>query len=72
MDRTGRERGMGIVNKVDELRNKQAEISADLENISYDKVDNYIDKNVVDLPSAKAFLKKLSKIVLWQVKARAS
>lgn len=59
---------MAIVNQVDELRNKQVKILAILQNISYDKVDKYIDKNVVDLPSARAFLKKLSKIVLWQVK----
>lgn len=59
---------MAIVNKVDELQNKQTEILAILQNISYDKVDNYIENKVVDLPSAKTFLKKLSKIVLWQVK----
>jgi len=59
---------MAIVNKVDELQGKQAEMLAILKEISYDKVDSYIDNNVVNLPSAKAFLKKLSKIVLWQVK----
>ena len=59
---------MAIVNKVDELQGKQAEILAILQNISYNKVDNYIDSNVVDLPSARAFLKKLSKVVLWLVR----
>ena len=59
---------MTIINQIDELQGKQAEILAILQNISYDKVDTYIDNNVVDLPSAKAFLKKLSKIVLWQIK----
>ena len=59
---------MAIVNKIDDLQNKQTEILAILQNISYDKVDKYIENNVVDLPSAKEFLKKLSKIVLWQVK----
>ena len=32
------------------------------------QVDTYIDNNVVDLPSAKAYLKKLSKIVLYILK----
>jgi len=59
---------MAVINQVDELRTKQAEILAYLQAISYDKVDAYIDNNIVDLPSAKAFLKKLTKIVLWQVK----
>ena len=59
---------MAIVNKVDDLQGKQAEILAILQAVPYDKVDTYIDNNVVDLPSAKAFLKKLTKIVLWQVK----
>lgn len=59
---------MAIVNKVDELQTKQAEILNILQNISYDKVDSYIDNNVVDLPSARLFLKKLSKLVLYFIK----
>jgi hypothetical protein len=57
-----------VRNKVDELQSKQAEILNILQNISYDKVDSYIDSHVVDLPSAKTFLKKLSKLVLYVVK----
>ncbi len=32
------------------------------------QVNTYIDNNVVDLPSAKAYLKKISKIVLYILK----
>lgn len=33
-------------------------------------IDNYIDNNVVDLASAKAFLKKLSKLVAYMLKSK--
>jgi len=59
---------MAIVNKVDELQGKQAEMLAILKEISYEKVDRHIESKVVADPSLKVFLKKLSKIVLWQVK----
>ncbi len=59
---------MAIINKIDELQSKQAEMSDILQDVSYDAVDGYIDNNVVDLASARAFLKKLSKLVLYMVK----
>lgn len=61
---------MAVVNKVDGLRDRQAEILSILQNVSYDKVDSYIDSHVIDLPSAKLFLKKLSKLVLYMVKEK--
>ena len=32
--------------------------------LTYIELDNYIENNVIDLPSAKTYLKKLSKVVL--------
>ena len=39
-----------------------------IHNLTEEQVDNYIDNQVTDLASAKAFLKKLSKIVLHLLK----
>ena len=41
---------------------------AELASMSYDQVETYIDNNVADLASARAYLKKLSKIVLAIIK----
>jgi len=54
-----------VTNKISELNDKQAEIDAILENLTYKKVDAYIENNVTDLATAKGFLKKLSKVVLY-------
>ena len=59
---------MGIKNKVNEVRSRQQEFLSMLEEIPYSQVDSYIDNNVTDLESAKAFLKKLAKIVLYSIK----
>ena len=59
---------MAIKNRIEEVRAKRQEIRAFLENIPYSKVDNYIDQHINDLKSAKAFLKKLTKIVLFLIK----
>jgi len=59
---------MAIKNKIEDIKTKQQEIRAFLENVPYKKVDNYIDKNVTDLKTAKAFLKKLTKVVLYILK----
>jgi len=59
---------MAIKNKIEEVRAKRQEIRVFLENIPYSKVDDYIDQHVNDLKSAKAFLKKLTKVVLYLVK----
>ena len=32
------------------------------------QVNTYIDNNVTDLPSAKAYLKKISKVILYLLK----
>lgn len=36
-----------------------------LSNVTPDMIDNYIDNNVVNLPSVKQYLKRLSKAVLF-------
>lgn len=36
--------------------------------LTFDQLDTYIETNVVDLASAKDFLKKLAKVVLGQIK----
>ena len=36
--------------------------------LTHEQLDTYIDKNVTNLAEAKAFLKKLSAVVLWLVK----
>lgn len=36
--------------------------------LTVEQIDNYIDNNITDLVSAKAFLKKLSKVVLYLLK----
>jgi len=59
---------MAITNKVEDLRTKENEFMAIIESIPYSKVDSYIDNNINDLQSAKTFLKKLTKIVLYLVK----
>ncbi len=39
-----------------------------IDGLTKEQVDTYIDNNVTDLASAKAYLKKLSKIVLYILK----
>ncbi len=39
-------------------------------NLTYPQVDTYIDANVTDMPSAKVYLKKLSRVVLALVKSQ--
>jgi hypothetical protein len=41
---------------------------ADLADLTFDQLDTYINNNVVDLASAKVYLKKLSKVVLGMIK----
>ncbi len=36
-----------------------------INNLTVEQINNYIDNNVVDLNSAKAYLKKLSKVILY-------
>jgi len=40
----------------------------DITNMTFQELDDYIDANVVDLPSAKIYIKKLSKAVLASMK----
>ena len=56
---------MAIINKIEEVKSRQTEIDTLLETLTYNQIDTYIDNNVTDLASAKKFLKKLSKIVLY-------
>ena len=39
-----------------------------IDGLTVEQINTYIDNNVVDLNSAKAFLKKLSKVVLYLLK----
>ena len=59
---------MAIINKTSELKSKSDEIVAFLKDIPYSKVDDYIDQNVTNLASARTFLKKLTKAVLYLIK----
>lgn len=59
---------MAITNKIDELKLKSDEIVDFIKNIPYSKVDSYIDENVTNLTSARAFLKKLTKVILYLIK----
>lgn len=36
-----------------------------INNLTETQIENYIDNNITDLTSAKAFLKKLSKVILY-------
>jgi hypothetical protein len=56
---------MAITNKIEQVKSKQVEVGIILENLTYNQIDNYIDNNITDLASAKEFLKKLSKVVLY-------
>ena len=42
--------------------------SSFINNLTIEQINNYIDNNVVDLNSAKNYLKKLSKVVLYLLK----
>lgn len=59
---------MKITNKTSELKSKSDEIVAFIKNIPYSKVDNYIDQNITNLQSAKEFLKKITKVILYVIK----
>ena len=59
---------MVIKNKASELKSKSDEIVAFLKDIPYSKVDSYIDDHVTSLVSARAYLKKLTKVVLYLIK----
>ena len=61
---------MAITNKTNELKSKADEIVDILKNISYNKVDSYIDQNVTNLQSTKAYLKKLTKVTLYLLKEK--
>lgn len=61
---------MAIINKIEEIKNRKTEIDTILESLTYNQIDIYIDNNVTDLASAKEFLKKLSKVVLYLERLR--
>ena len=62
---------MAITNKVSELKSKADEVVDILKNIPYNKSDDYIEQHIVDLQSAKGFLKKLTKVVLYLIKEKS-
>ena len=59
-----------MAHKLDEAQfdaRRQADNDIDLSDIAamtYAQLDTYIDNNVTDLPSARAYLRKISRIVL--------
>jgi len=61
---------MVIKNKADELKAKSDEKVAFIKTVPYSKVDSYIDENVTNLASARMFLKKLTKILLYLIKEK--
>ena len=56
---------MVITNQVTQITNRHNKVKSILQNLTYDQIDTYIDNNVTNLVSAKEYLKKLSKIVLF-------
>jgi len=59
---------MAIKNKRAELKGRQDEALDILKEVSYSKVNDYVDNHVASLATAKAYLKKLTKIVLYILK----
>lgn len=59
---------MGVKNQVSELQAQCSGVIATLRAIPYNKVDNYINNNITDLTSAKRFLRKLTKVILYNLK----
>jgi len=59
---------MAIKNKRAELKLRQDEVLDMLKDIPYNKVNDYVDSHVTSLATAKAYLKKLTKIVLYILK----
>jgi len=59
---------MAIKNKRAELKVRQDEVLDMLKNIPYSKVNDYVDNHVTSLATAKTYLKKLTKIVLYLLK----
>ena len=59
---------MVIKNKISELKSKSNEMIDFIKNIPYSKVDSYIDQNISNLQSAKVYLKKLTKLILYLIK----
>lgn len=55
-------------NEVERLNIKEAFSLSDLYGLTQAQLETYIDNNVTNLAEAKAFLKKLSAVVLWLVK----
>lgn len=51
-----------------ESASMQSDLLDVLQNFPYAQVDTYINNNVTNLPQARAFLKKLTKVVLYLVK----
>ena len=59
---------MAIKNQKAKLKLRQGEVLDMLKNIPYDKVNDYVDSHITNLATAKTYLKKLTKIVLYILK----
>ena len=59
----------GEIKPVTETEYREAiKIRKQIADLTYNQIDNYIENNVTDLPSAKLYLKKLSTVVLSIIK----
>ena len=59
----------GEIKPVTETEYREAiKIRKQIADLTYNQIDNYIENNVTDLPSAKLYLKKLSAVVLSIIK----
>ena len=57
---------MAITNKIAKIKNKHAKVNNALKILTCDKVEDYIDENIVSIKDVKEFLKELAIIVLYQ------
>jgi hypothetical protein len=55
---------MAVTNKIVKIKNKHTKVNNALKILTYDKVEDYIDKNIISMKDVKEFLKELSIIVL--------
>ena len=59
---------MAIKNKADELKSRSDDVINFIKTIPYSKVDSYIDNHVTNLQTARTYLKKLTKLILFLIK----
>lgn len=55
---------MAIANKITKIKDKYTKISNASKSLICDNIEDYIDKNIVNMKDVKEFLKELAIIVL--------